>query len=195
MHRLYPTLLETIVAAVFIFPLYLLAVRKKIHSNQEAFTAALFSLYLCVVFSVAGLPDITYFRFHIHVNLTPFAYMFSDYESTLLNILLFVPMGLFLPRMWERMRKLSYVLLTAVLTSLFIELSQIFTYRATDINDLITNTLGAFSGFLLYKGTCRKTKPIFYSSAAKGLAETIGISLFVMFFIQPFFSNQIWSMI
>ena len=57
----------------------------------------LFSVYLAAVDSVVGLPSITYIRFSLNLNLEPFAYMFSDYVTSLLNVILFTPLGLLLP--------------------------------------------------------------------------------------------------
>lgn len=48
--------------------------------------------------------------------------------------------------------RLSRTVLTGIGLSLIIELSQLFTlYRATDINDIIANGLGAILGCLCYR--------------------------------------------
>ena len=62
------------------------------------------------------------------------------------NIIMFMPVGLFAgllgdkPRWWKGT---GY----AFTLSLFIELSQLFVARGTDVDDLLLNTLGGFAGY------------------------------------------------
>lgn len=69
--------------------------------------------------------------------------------NTLGNIAMFVPVGflvsaLFRKPGWKRAFAVGCAL------SLFIEVSQYFINRITDVNDLILNTLGAVCGYFLY---------------------------------------------
>jgi glycopeptide antibiotics resistance protein len=64
--------------------------------------------------------------------------------------LLFIPFGFFLPLLWEQYRPLWKTVSCGFLLSLAIELSQLFNHRISDIDDLLTNTLGAFAGWLLW---------------------------------------------
>ena len=64
---------------------------------------------------------------------------------------MFIPLGFLLPFLWKKYQKLTPTLLFGFLFSLFIELSQLITLRATDIDDLIANTLGALIGYLIWK--------------------------------------------
>ena len=68
------------------------------------------------------------------------------------NIILFIPLGYFLPRLWKGLRKwwrtwcMTLIIMTAV------ELSQFFTLRGTcDVDDLILNLLGAAMGYCLFR--------------------------------------------
>lgn len=65
------------------------------------------------------------------------------------NILMFVPLGFFPALLWDRPRWWKSVLV-AFGTSFFIEFVQLFVARGTDIDDLILNTLGGFSGYGAY---------------------------------------------
>lgn len=68
------------------------------------------------------------------------------------NIVLFIPIGIFLPFLFRRQRKFPVFLLTTVITICVIELIQALTLLGTcDIDDLILNTFGAGIGFLIYK--------------------------------------------
>ncbi len=67
------------------------------------------------------------------------------------NVILFVPLGLFLPLLRKEKRVLPN-LLWAFLISLGVELLQgLLVIGTADIDDLILNTLGGWAGLLLYK--------------------------------------------
>lgn len=91
------------------------------------------------------------------INLIPFSNKI-DVIGYVLNIVMFVPLGFLVPLIWKRMGKASYIILTGFAFSLLIETSQLLSYRGTDVDDLILNTLGAAVGFLLYKAWDNVTK-------------------------------------
>ena len=66
------------------------------------------------------------------------------------NILMFSPMGFFLPLLWERWRKFSKVFFAGLTFSLTIEFTQLFIARSVDIDDIILNTLGVMLGYFAY---------------------------------------------
>lgn len=67
------------------------------------------------------------------------------------NVLLFIPLGVFLPTLWKSQRRLWKVLLTAALIITTVELTQLLTLLGRcDIDDLILNLLGAAIGYALY---------------------------------------------
>ena len=68
------------------------------------------------------------------------------------NVVMFIPLGFFLPKLWQKQRKLWRTLLTTVLIILLVELTQMFTLVGScDTDDLILNTLGAAIGYGGYK--------------------------------------------
>lgn len=95
------------------------------------------------------------------INLIPFKIFFDTYTeflngnvyyfiiSFLGNIIMFIPIGLFIPLLYKIKDK--YVILIGFSISLFIEFFQIFLPRETDVDDLILNTFGTFIGLLIYK--------------------------------------------
>lgn len=83
------------------------------------------------------------------LNLIPFST--GIHISSILNIIFFVPFGLLLPTLWQRFRKFLPTVFLGFLFSLIIEVGQLFTIRATDVDDLIMNTLGTILGFILFK--------------------------------------------
>ena len=109
---------------------------------------ALFALYLAVLWGVAGLPDVRSANFAPNVNLIPFVGMAEAPLDTVLNVLLFLPLGLMLPLLWKRFRDGRLAVLYGFTLSLAVEAAQLFS-GTTDIDDLLTNTLGTFLGYLI----------------------------------------------
>ena len=72
------------------------------------------------------------------------------------NAILLLPMGILLPLLWTKFRKVGRVTLFAFLFSLGIETLQLLLTlmgnigRAFDVDDILLNTLGAFIGVSLY---------------------------------------------
>ena len=68
------------------------------------------------------------------------------------NILVFMPLGFFIPLLFDKFNNLKKILKVGFLSSLAIELSQLFVGgNVCDIDDVIYNTLGALAGFICYK--------------------------------------------
>ena len=64
------------------------------------------------------------------------------------NLLIFMPIGFLAPYIWRRLD--AKCVLIGFLLSCFVEAVQLFTDRNSDYNDIILNTLGTVSGYLLY---------------------------------------------
>lgn len=76
------------------------------------------------------------------------------YENLFGNILMFIPLGIFLP--WLYNKTFWQTMLIAAMASSLIEFIQYLNmflgyYRYVDIDDVLLNTLGAITGFWLYK--------------------------------------------
>ncbi len=187
--------LDGAVAAVLLLPIFCLLNQRYFRSTTKTVWYFLFSLYLCAVYVVVGLPDIRYIRLDFNINLTPFAYMFSDYRSTSLNVALFVPLGFFLPVLWNSFRKVYWTVLFGFCTSLLIELLQIFTFRATDVNDLMTNTTGAFLGWCIGRLTLRLIPGLTPDTKTQNVFAICAITFGVMFFLHPFLADVLASLL
>lgn len=188
-------LLDALLASIALVPILWLLHKKIIQSKSRSLCYFALAFYLCGVYAVVGLPNLLYVRFDLNVNLVPFAYMFSDYRTSLLNVILFMPLGFFLPFLWIFFKRIVPTILFGFLTSLLIEVLQIFTYRATDINDLMTNTFGTFLGWLTARILLRLIPGISPSEKTKELPLICGISFSVMFFLHPFLSAIYWAII
>ena len=95
--------------------------------------------------------------FPFRVNLLPLVNLF-DYDSSrdllinvLGNTLMFVPSGIVLPIVYKRLNTFHRVILAGLGISICIEIIQLpFSVRATDIDDLILNTLGVVVGYGIF---------------------------------------------
>lgn len=177
--------MEASMAVPFLLPASLLLNKYRFHDLRRTGLYFLFSFYLAAMYAVAGLPNILHTAYIPRFNLQPFLYMFSDWENTLLNLLLFIPLGLFLSVLWEPFHKIIPVILMGFGTSALIEILQLFSYRATDINDLMTNTAGTILGFgaagFLRKYCC----PVLPQKDAQDLPLLYATVFLIMYFFQP----------
>lgn len=90
-----------------------------------------------------------------HVNLELFK-IFKIYKLSntqiVGNFIMLMPLGIYLPLLYKRLSNFFVVLFVCFLVSAVIELLQLITsYRSADIDDVLLNTAGAFTGFILYK--------------------------------------------
>ncbi|MDE5884326.1 MAG: VanZ family protein, partial [Oscillospiraceae bacterium] len=84
------------------------------------------------------------------INLIPFSNDI-DIVAYLLNVVLLIPLGIFVPVLWEKASRLINIAVIGFSFSVFIEITQLINNRQTDIDDVILNTSGAIIGFLIYK--------------------------------------------
>ena len=193
MSRIISMCLDSLVAAILLIPIFFLLNKHFFQNTAKAVFYFLFSVYLCAMFAVVGLPDICYYRFHPNVNIKPFQYMFSDYLNSFLNVVLFFPLGFFLPLFWSHFRTATATVAFGFQVSFLIEFLQIFTYRATDVNDLITNTIGTLIGWIAAKLLLRLFPSIHPSENRQDVYTVCAAAFAVMYFIQPFFANYLFQ--
>ena len=143
------SLVDVLSAAVVAVPLVWLFQRFRGERGWGRYVlSGLFVLYLCEMFDVVGIPAIQYIRWEPNISLIPF----SDETHWLgvqrvLNAVMFAPFGFLLPVLWCKCRKWKVTVLAGFLLSLTIEVLQMFCFRATDVDDLLMNTLGAGFGY------------------------------------------------
>ena len=206
MVRLLSICIDTVSAAVVLLPvmalLYCTLLRQ--YRLKKLILVFIFAAYLSAVFTAVGIPAINTLTFNAEFNWIPVIDIINSpleyVKNTVLNILLFVPLGLLLPVLWEEYASIKKVLLMGLGLSLMIELLQIFTFRLTDIDDLLTNTAGAFLGYILLnlytKKFPQKSSTQLQTSGKKYEPFMICcIVLLLMFTVQPFISGALWERI
>lgn len=194
MYRFYLAAVDMLPGILLLAPVYLLLNKIYFRSARKSISCFLFSCYLCVVYVLVGLPTVTYIRPEINLNLIPFAGMVEDLKNSFLNVLLFLPLGIMLPLLWKQFRSPKNTVLFGFIASVIIELLQMLTFRATDINDLITNTAGAYLGFLCAKALQQKYRPTGEDKAGEPAVVLLTVFL-VMFFVYPFVAAALWDFV
>lgn len=196
MYRIYSALIEIMAAAVFIIPFWCIYNKLWFHSWKKTIIYMIFGFYLTALLALVGFPSVTSLKINFEVNIIPFVDMVQDFINACLNILLFIPLGFFLPMLWDKFRKINNVVLMGFMTTLFIEIVQIFTLRTTDINDIITNTVGTIIGYFIAQWITHKfTKRILLNSKTSDFYIICGTIVLIMFFFQPFVSSLLWEMV
>ena len=197
MYRIFFILLDIIVVAIFTVPIgFFLQHFFTERTKKRKLIFILFSLYLIAVFSAVGIPDIRSLVFDPSLNIIPIIDItnspISYIRNELLNILLFVPLGIFLPVIWSQdLFTLKRTVVFGLGLSFLIEVSQLFTFRLTDIDDIITNVLGTALGYylLLYcKKHCNIKTDIVDGkiSARVELFVLFFYTTLIMFFVKPY---------
>lgn len=156
----------------------------------------LYVLYLNAMLTLVGIPSISYLRPNAEVNWIPFTdFSRGNLLGMALNVVLFMPLGAFLPIYFEGFRSPAKTAAAGFGLSLVVELSQLLTFRLTDVDDLITNTLGTLLGFLLAKLFISRQKEILpeQKNAASFICVTAIVYL-TQFLLREPMSGLVYSL-
>ena len=190
MYRIYSTGIETAAASAILIPILFLYHIFIFHNIKKTAAYILFSLYLAAICFLVGFPNIAGMRIVLSHNFIPLRGMLTDITNSYLNVLLFIPLGIFVPCLWPEYRSMMKTVGLGLMTSLGIEILQIFTFRATDINDVITNVAGTMIGYLIGKLIINRFPQLNWLGCKERelylLYVTVGV---VMFFSQPFIQS------
>ena len=148
-------LIRSMSGYLFMIPvlvLYFLWLKKsgKVQSLLHTVAVFVFGYYLFGLLTVTGIGFTSTMNFHPNISWTPFIGMITGPIDTILNVILFVPLGFFLPLLYKKYHNIKAIALTGLLLSLAVEFVQMFDWGSSDINDLMTNTAGACVGFWIY---------------------------------------------
>ena len=93
----------------------------------------------------------------LRVNLVPLVHIleYENRKDVLMNIIgnvtMFIPSGIILPILYRKLDSFVKVTAAGAAMSLCIEIMQLpFAVRASDIDDLILNTSGVMTGYIIY---------------------------------------------
>lgn len=171
--------------------LFLFLVDKK-RFTKKWFWVLLFAIYMNAMLIIVGIPSAQYITWEPSINWIPFHdFTPSNILGMVLNIVMLIPFGAFLPIYFKRFRKLLPTVVAGAFMSLTIEILQLFTFRATDIDDFIMNTLGAFLGYCIGAFIVRKNDEEEENKDAIKLIVMVIMSILVVVFIN----NPLMTMI
>lgn len=187
------------VFAVFTFLLWLTRKNKLSSRIRIVIASLLLFYYMSVTFlNVFGIPTLSeLYRingfkeqvFNPNINLIPFREVIN--LGFLFNIVCFIPIGFLCPIISRGYEKIKYAFLFGISISLVIEISQLFTVnRATDIDDLLANSLGTMIGYIIFTLVSKRTRNKVTASPDEEFifSEMIPILIVLLAFVMTFFS-------
>lgn len=190
MYRIYSTGIETAAASAILIPILFLYQIFIFHNIKKTAAYIIFILYLTAMCLLVGFPCVTGIKIGWSYNFIPLYGMLNDITNSYLNVLLFIPLGIFVPCLWPEYRSMMKTVGLGLMTSLGIEILQIFTFRATDINDVITNVAGTMIGYLIGRLIIKRFPQLNWLGCKERelylLYATVAV---VMFFSQPFIQS------
>lgn len=200
MIHLLSIVIDCISSIIFVVPVIIIlhyAILKRRNFNQ--FIAILiFALYSIAVFSVVGVPTVGTFKVDFGFNLVPLIDIVNSpleyIKNTILNIILFIPLGFLVPAIWKNYRSINTMFIVGLALSVSIEILQIFTFRLTDIDDLITNTAGTVIGYYISKRFSFKLADNKYLIRYEPVI-ILAVMLLIGVFLKPIISNGIWNFV
>ena len=188
--EVFQVMLDLFGGAIISLPLTVvfLLLTDKQRFHKKRILVILFVLYLNAMFIIVGVPDVSNIWWHPTFNIIPFSdFSPSNIVGMFLNIALFIPFGGFITLYFKEFQKWYKVTVTGFLMSLLIEILQLATYRATDIDDLIMNTLGTIVGYGIAKTILKNSLEQESKGDKKKLLGMVLLTLMtIIFFRYPF---------
>ena len=99
--------IEILISAIVLIPVFVLLNRTMFHNIRKTVLYFVFAVYLAAVYLFVGMPTLQFMRFEVSLTLVPFLPMVADFKNTILNIILFVPLGIMLPFLWKKYNTLK----------------------------------------------------------------------------------------
>ena len=168
MNKLLSPLLLAMLVSLGISAAYVLLyaiTKKSLPSTGRAALVTAFSAYVFIVLSITLIFRSAHFFNHIELDPmasyrraanAPAHLAILEIRDIILNIAMFVPLGIFLPLVHAPLEKFYIALPIALLASLTIETTQLVTNRGVfSVEDIIHNTLGAALGLFLYAASSK----------------------------------------
>ena len=127
-------------------------------TRQLSYLALFSSVYLIAFATILFVPIVNLFtpltfKLGSYLNLIPFGWLREPdvkrqiIDEVIPNMVLFFPLGIFIPVVFREMRKISKVFLVVFFISFSIEVFQYFLGRSADVDDIIKNTIGGIVGY------------------------------------------------
>lgn len=118
-------------------------------NRRRAFLSILCIIYFVMIFIITIFEREPGSR--TGISLTLFETLGGPHDNAYVieNILLFIPFGFLVPKMWKRLRRIPVCVFAGFCLSLTIEVTQLLTQRGHfQVDDILMNTIGAGVGAL-----------------------------------------------
>lgn len=161
MHRIEAYIRLALIFIIMISILYLpmlFYLKKKGKSviRQLSYIGLVCAIFLIIFATILFVP-ITFQPENYILNIKPFNWIgnIDNFQQFVVekvpNIMLFIPLGFFIPIVLENRRKLYKTVIISFCITFSVEFFQYFIGRSYDIDDMITNILGAIMGYTIFK--------------------------------------------
>ena len=161
MHRIEAYIRLAIIFIVIISIIYLpflVILKKKGKSiiRQISYIGLFCSIFLIIFATILFVP-ITFQPENYILNIQPFNWIGStdSFQQIIVekipNVMLFIPLGFFIPIVLKSKRNFYKTALFSFYMTFSVEFFQYFIGRSSDIDDILTNLLGAVLGYGIFK--------------------------------------------
>ena len=147
-----------IITVLYIPVFFILRSKGKDIIRQISYLALICSLFIIIfatlIYQIVLKPEMQ------TLNLTPFLWYMQSlkaghmnriFSEIVPNIILFIPLGIFLPIVIKNARKIYILMIMITFISFLMEFMQYFMGRSSDIDDLIMNISGGITGYVIFK--------------------------------------------
>ena len=104
MNRIFSAVIEMSAASIFIIPIFSVYGKFAVKNIERTFMYFLFGICLSPMLALVGLPNVKEFSVDFTINIIPIVYIIPDFVNACLNVILFVPFGIFLSLLWKKFR-------------------------------------------------------------------------------------------
>ena len=127
--------------------------QSKVNNVTNRLTTVLFIIYLIALYWILLLKLGVRFSYmgNRRANLIPFSEPLILNSENILNVVIFVPLGIYAAILFERWISGKKLLFFFLLSLLVEGLQYILRVGAFDVTDMITNTLGGVIGLMIFK--------------------------------------------
>ena len=165
--------------------------------DTSKITKILFIIYLIALFEIIVFKleiPFTKMGYLRSINLIPFSESLIvngaiDFSEIFMNIIIFIPLGIYIEMLfskWSTIKKISVIFIV----TLICEISQfIMAIGASDITDIINNTLGGIIGLLIMYILVKLFKDKYKRYKFMNIVATIGTTFMVLLISIVVFAN------
>jgi glycopeptide antibiotics resistance protein len=160
-------------------------------SKTNKLTKILFVIYLIAIFWIIvfkfNLP-FSYFGNMRSINLIPFneSLIINGmlyFREIIMNVVIFVPFGIYAGILFKRWNIAKKVFLFSLISFICEGFQFVLGIGASDITDIICNTLGGVIGVMLYNGIEKIIKDSVKAQKFINIIATIGTTLMILFLL------------